>query len=151
MYLRWKLQISLFFCKWETLKIGSVSKTYLPHCSCKALQFSFGCDEWSWSTIRCRIYLLLYFWCYLKSLLLNCEGILWSGDICLFVNLITMLNKNLGLFWLSMSLRILTLTDRSERKSAHSFRKSVYGPGGLYTVTRDRTDFFCISDSVTFQ
>ncbi len=30
-----------------------------------------------------------------------------SGDICLFVNLATVLNKNLGLFWLlSMSLRI---------------------------------------------
>ncbi len=44
-----------------------------------------------------------------------------------------------------------TLTNRSERKSANSFRKSVYGPGGLYTVARarDRTDFFCISDSVT--
>ncbi len=28
------------------------------------------------------------------------------GDICLFVNLATVLNKNLGLFWLSMSLRI---------------------------------------------
>ncbi len=44
-----------------------------------------------------------------------------------------------------------TLTNRSERKSANYFRKSVYGPGGLYTVARarDRTDFFCISDSVT--
>ncbi len=31
------------------------------------------------------------------------------------------------------------------------FRKSVYGPGGLYTVARarERTDCFCISDSVT--
>ncbi len=37
-----------------------------------------------------------------------------------------------------------TLTNRSERKS-------VYGPGGLYTVARarDRSDFFYISDSVT--
>ncbi len=44
-----------------------------------------------------------------------------------------------------------TLTNRSERKSANSFRKSVYGRGGLYTVTRtrDRTDLFCLSDSVT--
>ncbi len=44
-----------------------------------------------------------------------------------------------------------TLTNRSERKSANYFRKSVYGPGGLYTVVRarDRTDLFCLSDSVT--
>ncbi len=44
-----------------------------------------------------------------------------------------------------------TLTNRSERKSANYFRKSVYGPGSLYTVARarDRTDLFCISDSVT--
>ncbi len=42
-----------------------------------------------------------------KSLLLNCEGIFRLGYICLFVNLATVLNKNLGLFWrLSMSLRI---------------------------------------------
>ncbi len=39
-----------------------------------------------------------------KSLLLNCEGIFRSGDICLFVNLATVLYKNLELFWLlSMS------------------------------------------------
>ncbi len=44
---------------------------------------------------------------FIKSLLLNCEGIFRLGDICLFVNLTTVLNKNLGLFWLlSMSLRI---------------------------------------------
>ncbi len=44
-----------------------------------------------------------------------------------------------------------TLTNRHERKSANYFRKSVYGPGGLYTVARvrDRTYLFCISDSVT--
>ncbi len=36
---------------------------------------------------------------FIKSLLLNCEGIFRSGDICLFVNLATVLNKNLGLFW----------------------------------------------------
>ncbi len=43
----------------------------------------------------------------INSLQLNCEGIFRSGDICLFVNLATVLNKNLGLFWLSsMSLRI---------------------------------------------
>ncbi len=44
-----------------------------------------------------------------------------------------------------------TVTNRSERKSANSFRKSVYGPGGLYTVARasDRTDLFCLSDSLT--
>ncbi len=43
-----------------------------------------------------------------------------------------------------------TLTNRSERKSANYFRKSVYDPGGLYTVARarDRTYLFCISDSV---
>ncbi len=35
----------------------------------------------------------------IKSLLLKCEGIFRSGDICLFVNLATVLNKNLGLFW----------------------------------------------------
>ncbi len=34
---------------------------------------------------------------FIKSLLLNCEGIFRSGDICLFVNLATVLNKNLGL------------------------------------------------------
>ncbi len=33
-----------------------------------------------------------------------------SGDICLFVNLATVLNKNLGLFWLlSMSLQICSV------------------------------------------
>ncbi len=36
---------------------------------------------------------------FIKSLLLNCEGIFRSGDISLFVNLATVLNKNLGLFW----------------------------------------------------
>ncbi len=36
---------------------------------------------------------------FIKSLLLNCEGIFRSGDICLFVNLATVLNKDLGLFW----------------------------------------------------
>ncbi len=44
---------------------------------------------------------------FIRSLLLNCEGIFRSGDICLFVNLATVLIKNLGLFWLlSMSLRM---------------------------------------------
>ncbi len=44
-----------------------------------------------------------------------------------------------------------TVTNRSERKSANYFRKSVHGPGGLYTVARarDRTDLFCLSDSLT--
>ncbi len=39
-----------------------------------------------------------------------------------------------------------TLTNRSERKSANSFRKSVYCPGGLYTVARarDRQIYFLI-------
>ncbi len=37
---------------------------------------------------------------FIKSLLLNFEGIFRSGDIGLFVNLATMLHKNLGLFWL---------------------------------------------------
>ncbi len=37
---------------------------------------------------------------FIKSLLLNCEGIFRSGDVWLFVNLATVLNKNLGLFWL---------------------------------------------------
>ncbi len=42
---------------------------------------------------------------FIKSL--NCEGIFRSGDICLFVNLATVLNKNLGLFCLlPISLRI---------------------------------------------
>ncbi len=43
------------------------------------------------------------------------------------------------------------LTNRSERKSANYLRKSVYGPGGLHTVARarDRTDLFCLSDSLT--
>ncbi len=46
---------------------------------------------------------------FIKSLLLNCEGIFRLGDICLFVNLATVLIKNLGLFWLSMSLRICSV------------------------------------------
>ncbi len=47
---------------------------------------------------------------FMKSLLLNCEGIFRSGDVWLFVNLATVLNKNLGLFWLlSMSLRICSV------------------------------------------
>ncbi len=41
---------------------------------------------------------VIYF--FIKSLLFNCEGIFRLGDICLFVNLATVLNKNLGLFWL---------------------------------------------------
>ncbi len=44
---------------------------------------------------------------FIKSLLLNSEGIFRSGGVWLFVNLATVLNKNLGLFWLfSMSLWI---------------------------------------------
>ncbi len=35
---------------------------------------------------------------FIKSLLLNCEGIFRSGDVWLFVSLATVLNKNLGLF-----------------------------------------------------
>ncbi len=35
-----------------------------------------------------------------------------------------------------------TLTNRSERKSANYFRKSVYGPGSLYTVARAFTFTF---------
>ncbi len=47
---------------------------------------------------------------FIKSLLLSCEGIFRSGDICLFVNLATVLYKNIGLFWLlSMSLRICSV------------------------------------------
>ncbi len=47
---------------------------------------------------------------FIKSLLLNCEGIFRSGDVWLFVNLATVLNKNLGLFWLlSMSLLICSV------------------------------------------
>ncbi len=47
---------------------------------------------------------------FIKSLLLNCEGIFRSGDIYLFVNLATVQNKNLGLFWLlSISLRIYSV------------------------------------------
>ncbi len=47
---------------------------------------------------------------FIKSLLLNCEGIFRSGDVWLFVSLATVLNKNLGLFWLlSMSLRICSV------------------------------------------
>ncbi len=47
---------------------------------------------------------------FIKTLLLNCEGIFRSGDICLFVNLATVLNKNLRLFWLiSMSLLICSV------------------------------------------
>ncbi len=43
------------------------------------------------------------------------------------------------------------LTNRSERKSENYFRKSLYGPGGIYTVARarDRTDLFCLSNSLT--
>ncbi len=36
---------------------------------------------------------------FIKSLLLNCEGIFSLGDICLLFNLATVLNRNLGLFW----------------------------------------------------
>ncbi len=52
---------------------------------------------------------------------------------------------------ISILVQVNRLTNRSERKSANSFRKSVYGPSGLYTVarSRDRTDLFSISDSVT--
>ncbi len=47
---------------------------------------------------------------FINSLLLNGEGIFRSGDICLFVNIATVLNKNLGLFWLlSISLRICSV------------------------------------------
>ncbi len=47
---------------------------------------------------------------FIKSLLLNCEGIFRSGDVWLFVNLDTVLNKILGLFWLlSMCLRICSV------------------------------------------
>ncbi len=47
---------------------------------------------------------------FIKSLLLHCEEIFRLGEICLFVNLVTVLNKNLGLFWLlSMSLRICSV------------------------------------------
>ncbi len=47
---------------------------------------------------------------FIKALLLNYEGIFRSGDISLFVNLATVLNKNLGSFWLlSMSLRICSV------------------------------------------
>ncbi len=47
---------------------------------------------------------------FIKSLLLNCEGIFRSGDVWLFVSLATVLNKNIGLFWLlSMSLRICSV------------------------------------------
>ncbi len=34
-YLRWKLQISPFFVSGKTWKIGSVSNTYLTHCTCQ--------------------------------------------------------------------------------------------------------------------
>ncbi len=47
---------------------------------------------------------------FIKSLLLNCEEICSLGGVWLFVNLATVLNKNLGLFWLlSMSLRICSV------------------------------------------
>ncbi len=47
---------------------------------------------------------------FIKSLLLSCEGIFRSGDICLFVNQATVLNKNIGMFWLlSISLRICSV------------------------------------------
>ncbi len=48
---------------------------------------------------------------FIKSLLLNCEGIFRSGDICLFVNLATVLNKNLGLFWLLFTFTFMHLAD----------------------------------------
>ncbi len=47
---------------------------------------------------------------FIKTLLLNCEGIFRLGDICLIVNLATVLNKNLGLFLLLfMSSRICSV------------------------------------------
>ncbi len=55
------------------------------------------------------VFLMLYILSvkkFIKLLLLNCEVIFRSGDICLFVNLATVLNKNHGLFWLlSLSLQ----------------------------------------------
>ncbi len=36
---------------------------------------------------------------FIKSVLLNCEGIFRAGGVWLFVNLSTVLNKNLGLFY----------------------------------------------------
>ncbi len=45
---------------------------------------------------------------FIKSLLLNCEGIFRLGNVWLFVDIATVLNKNLGLFGLlSMSLQQL--------------------------------------------
>jgi len=37
---------------------------------------------------------------FIKLLLFNCEGIFRSGGVWLFVNLVIVLNKNFGLFWL---------------------------------------------------
>ncbi len=82
--------------------------------SCKALQFLFAMNEAevlvdveSTFVIVFLMLSILSVKKFIKSLLLNCEGIFRWGDICLFINLATVLNKNLGLFWLlSMSLQI---------------------------------------------
>ncbi len=57
------------------------------------------------------VFLMLYILSvkkFIKSL--NCEGIFRLGDVWLFVNLATVLNKNLGLFIIyCMSLRICSV------------------------------------------
>ncbi len=88
--------------------LDAVISLFSSSCPIVVKEFFFGCDEFSSSTRHCRIYFcycisdIIYILSvkkFIKSLLLNCEGIFRSGDICLFVNLATVLNKNLGLFW----------------------------------------------------
>ncbi len=76
-----------------------------PHCTAAHRENS-RCSRWP---VRHCLYLLSVKK-FLKSLVLNCGGIFRSGDVWLFVNLATVLNKNLGLFWLlSMGLRICSV------------------------------------------
>ncbi len=48
-------------------------------------------------------------------------------------------------------LTFFNLMGATTAKSANSFKKSVYGPGSVYTVARARDGryLFCVSDSVT--
>ncbi len=51
----------------------------------------------------------------------------------------------------TFSFNLFNLMGATTEKSANSFKKSVYGPGSVYTVARARDGryLFCVSDSVT--
>ncbi len=87
--------------------LDAVISLFSSSCPIVVQQLSFSLGALNEAEVRCRIYIVIAFLIlsilsvkiFIKSLLLNCEGIFRSGDICLFVNLATVLNKNLGLFW----------------------------------------------------